>query len=64
MTQFVCTMCTYPSHLQDACDNPGCEANPRVSETQKVAWRAERERRAAQEAERARIRAIRARMRS
>lgn len=60
---FVCPTCTYPSHLPDRCDNPGCEANPGVSETQKAEWRAARLKRAAEEAERERIREIRRRMR-
>lgn len=58
---FVCDVCTYPSN-RACCDNPGCEANPSVSAAQKAAWKAERDRRAAQEAERERIRQIRRRI--
>jgi hypothetical protein len=59
--QFVCETCCYPSRLSTACDNPGCYANPCVSDRQRAAWRAEAERRAAEEAERERIRQIRRR---
>jgi hypothetical protein len=59
---FICTTCQYPSR-DDACDNPGCVANPGVSEMQKAGWRLVAEKRAAEEAERERIRAIRGRMR-
>lgn len=58
---FVCEACWYPSRLLDACDNPGCEANPSVSQRQKDAWKADRDRRAAEEAERERVRRIRRR---
>ena len=58
----VCEVCTYPSSKPDCCDNPGCEANPSVSAAQKAAWKAEWDRRAAEEAERERIRRIRRRM--
>lgn len=56
----VCPTCTY-SHEGAACSNPGCEANPSVTPAQKQLWREERERRAAEEAERERILAIRRR---
>lgn len=60
---FVCQVCTYPARSGDCCDNPGCEANPRVNQAQKDAWRAERDKRAAEEAERERVRQIRRRAR-
>lgn len=55
---FVCQVCTYP-FSEGVCRNPGCEANPDVSQAQKDCWRAERDKRAAEEAERERIRRIR-----
>lgn len=55
-----CPTCRYP-HKGDHCSNPGCEANPSVSESTKKGWRADREKRAADEAERNRIRDIRSR---
>lgn len=56
---FVCETCTYPSRAAAHCDNPGCVANPSVSEKQKALWaeEAERSRRYAVEtAERIRLR--------
>lgn len=62
MTQvFSCPVCQYPSRLAAACDNPGCVANPCVSQEQKDRWLAARERREADEAERQRVRDIRRR---
>lgn len=63
MSVFVCEICGYVSRRADCCDNPGCTANPSVSAAQKEAWRVERERRDAEQAERDRIAAIRRRMR-
>lgn len=61
--QFVCEVCTYPSFRRhDACDNPACFANPSVSQRQKDKWRAERDKRDAEESERKRLRNIRRRM--
>lgn len=59
MQPFVCGVCTYPARNDAHCDNPGCEANPSVTQKQKDAWRAERDKRAAEEAERQRLRKIR-----
>ena len=61
LSWFVCETCWYPSRLPTACDNPGCEANPSVSQSQKDAWKADRDRLAAEEAERERVRRIRRR---
>lgn len=59
---FVCEVCTY--HFPEGfCRNPGCEANPDVTQSQKDRWRAERARKAAEEAEWKRIRKIRHRAR-
>lgn len=55
---FICAACAYP-FPEGVCRNPGCEANPDVTQTQKDRWRAERDRRAAEEAERIRMRRIR-----
>lgn len=63
MKQFVCEVCTYPDRSGTCCDNPGCEANPSVSAEQKTRWKAERDKRAAEDAERERIRRIRRRLR-
>lgn len=60
MTQFVCSVCCYPSR-RASCDNPGCEANPDVTAAQKERWREERDKRATQEAEWERMRRIRRR---
>lgn len=60
---YVCSECGYPAlHAIDHCDNPACFANPTVPEKQKEAWRVAAAKRAADEAERARIRAIHRRM--
>lgn len=56
---FVCPRCTYPSRLPDRCDNPGCEANPGVTQSRKDKWRAEHEKRKTEEEERERIRQVR-----
>lgn len=58
---FVCEVCCYP-FSEGFCRNPGCEANPDVSQAQKDHWRAERDKKTAEEAERERIRQIRRRM--
>ena len=58
---FVCTTCTYPSRLSDACDNPRCTANPTVPQYLKDQWAAEHAKAVAEEAERERIRQIRRR---
>jgi hypothetical protein len=60
---FVCQVCTYPARNAACCDNPGCEANPSVGQAQKDAWRAERDKRAAEEAEREWLRQLRRRTR-
>ena len=39
-TLYICTECTYPSRLADACDNPACFANPSLSEAHKDGVRA------------------------
>jgi hypothetical protein len=59
-----CPACGYP-HAAPACDNPACEANPRVTQAQKDYWateRAKRAARAAEDAERQRARDIHRRM--
>jgi hypothetical protein len=53
-----CAACNYP-YKGAACDNPGCVANPSVSEEQKARWRIEAEKRAAEDAERKRVAAMR-----
>lgn len=58
---FVCKVCTYPSRLPSACDNPRCDGNPAISQATKDAWRAEHEKRQAEEVERERVRQIRRR---
>lgn len=55
-----CPVCTY-AHAGLHCPNPACEANPSVTEAQKARWRAENDKRKAEEAERERIRQIRKR---
>lgn len=40
---FVCTVCTYPSRLADACDNPACIANPSANHVRLRAQAAEYE---------------------
>ena len=62
MAEFICEACKY-AFAEGYCCNPGCEANPRVSQAQKDLWRTTREKAAAEEAERERIRRIRYRMR-
>lgn len=57
-----CNTCGYPPRHGPECDNPACVANPCVSDAQKARWQAEAARRAADEAERRRIRDIRRRM--
>lgn len=57
---FICAACTYP-FPEGFCRNPGCEANPDVTQSQKDRWRAEREKRDAEESERKRINRIRRR---
>jgi len=57
---FVCLTCTYPSR-RETCDNPGCVANPDVTEAQKEQWKDEIDRRHAEETERERLRKIRRR---
>ena len=57
---FICSECAYP-FPEGRCCNPGCEANPSVSQAQKDRWRAERDKRFADDAERERIRRIRRR---
>lgn len=56
----VCHACTYP-YPDDACPNPCCFENPRVSDETKQMWRdrtAQRERDAAADEERRRLRAM------
>lgn len=48
---YICTECTYPSRLADACDNPACLANPRLSEAHKAGIRAAAEAAARRRAE-------------
>lgn len=57
-----CPTCGYPPRHRPECDNPGCTANPDVSESQKAAWAETKAKRDAEEAERERVRAIRRRM--
>jgi hypothetical protein len=58
--KYVCEVCNYPAHYAtDACDNPACMANPSVPEEIKARRRAEQAKRKADEAERARLRALR-----
>lgn len=59
-TQFVCETCTYP-FPEGVCRNPTCEANPSVTQAQKDAWKAARDKAAADEAERERWRQVRRR---
>lgn len=54
---FVCAECTYPSYLPDACDNPGCLANPRANHEALRAMKAEHDKRKAEEKARADFRA-------
>ena len=56
-----CPTCRYP-HDGPHCPNPGCYANPSVTQAQKDIWDARRAKEAAEEAERERIRQIRRRM--
>jgi len=52
-----CPTCRYPFE-KGICRNPGCSANPNVSQETKERWAQDKTRRDAEEAERARIRKI------
>ena len=56
-----CPSCLY-AHVGAHCSNPGCTANPTVSEAQKERWAASAAKLASEGAERERVRAIRRRM--
>lgn len=58
---FICPTCTY-AFPEGYCRNPGCEANPDVTQAQKDNWRIAREKAQTEENERERIREIRRRM--
>lgn len=62
MTPFVCDECHYPSLSGDGpCDNPGCVANPTVTQAQKDIWARQAAEMAEQEAERQRLARLRRR---
>lgn len=58
MSVHVCPVCTYPT-VGEACGNPACHANLQVPEATRQAWRQQAAQRAAEQAERERLNALR-----
>lgn len=56
----ICPTCQYA--FEGPCENPGCFANPRVSQEQKDRWTAQAAKNKAEQDERDRVTAIRRRM--
>lgn len=58
-TYHMCPTCNYPSVNTTFCTNPGCSANPNVSDTVKARWRERDRKNAADQAERDYINRVR-----